>query len=425
MSKKNDNLKIRDNKDGTYSCRLSIGYKKDPLTGKTKQNRPTITVKADSEAEAKALITLEKIKRQNKEKDNVEELTMAEVISRYYEIKTRLRANSKAKDLFYVNIINKRFGTDKIADITLNHLLDFLHALEIHGYGKTTLRNFRNALRKFFNFAERQKYITDNPIIRLSDYDIGKGEDTRKNRSETVSDDTKAVIRYIMNHKTCRSFSLELKLQILLTLEGNLRPAEMYGLVWTDIDLTEQSMEINRDYTPLTTTQANALNLSRTVIDDTKTRGSHRLLPLSAITIDYLNKYKEETELFLKRTGAKNTMKYLFFQKKQVKSGNEVKIAYGSGFRARLNKVSKYLQVETISPYDLRRLARTERENELDLKDRVNKYVIGHVKDNETADPRYITTMYSAAKKSHPIWEKILMSIITENNVNKTECKTN
>ena len=64
-----------------------------------------------------------------------------------------------------------------------------------------------------------------------------------------------------MNHKTCRSFSLKLKLQILLTLEGNLRPAEMYGLVWTDIDLTEQSMEINRDYTPLTTTQANALNL--------------------------------------------------------------------------------------------------------------------------------------------------------------------
>ena len=83
MSKKNDNLKIRDNKDGTYSCRLSIGYKKDPLTGKTKQNRPTITVKADSEAEAKALITLEKYKLYKKEKDIDEQLTMAEVISRY------------------------------------------------------------------------------------------------------------------------------------------------------------------------------------------------------------------------------------------------------------------------------------------------------------------------------------------------------
>lgn len=228
-----------------------------------------------------------------------------------------------------------------------------------------------------------------------------------------------------MNQKICRSYSLEHRVQILLTLDGNLRPAELYGLTWNDIDLTEASMEINKDFSSFTTKQAEKANLPRTVIDDTKTRGSHRLLPLSSITVKLLISYKKECDAFLKRTGAKNPGKYLFFQRREVKSGMVVKYASGNTLRTKLYKVSKYLQVKTISPYDLRRLARTERENELELKDRVNKYVIGHVKDNETAAPRYITTMYIAAKKSHPLWEKILMSIITENNANKTECKTN
>ncbi len=425
MGKKIDKFNVKDNNDGTYSCRLSIGYRKDPLTGKTKQYRPTLTVSASSESEAIALLTLEKIKLYNKGKNVVDQLTMSDVIKRYYEIKTSLRANTRVKDQFYFDKINKRFGTENITDIRFNHLLEFLYALEKHGYSKTTLRNFRNALRKYFNFATRQKFISENPMIQLTDYDIGKGEDTTKHRSESVSDDVKKVIRYIMKQKICRSYSLEHRVLILLTLEGNLRPAELYGLTWNDIDLTEASMEINKDFSSFTTKQAEKANLPRTVIDDTKTRGSHRLLPLSSITVKLLTSFKKECDSFLIRKGAKNPGKYLFFQKQEVKPGMVVKNACGSGLKSKLYHASKYLQVKPISPYDLRRLARTERENELELKDRVNKYVIGHVKDSETADPRYITSMYSAAKKSHPIWEKILMSIITENNVNKTECKTN
>ena len=204
MATKKQKITIRNNNDGTYSCRLSIGYKKDPLTGKRKQYRPTLTVSASDEAEAIALLTLEKRKLHNKEKNNIEDqLTMSDVISRYYEIKTNLSANTRVKDQFYIDKINNRFGTENIADITLNHLLEFLYALEKLGYSKTTLRNFRNALRKYFNFATRQKFITDNPIIPLTDYEIGKGEDTLKHRSESVSDDVKKVIRYIMNQKIC------------------------------------------------------------------------------------------------------------------------------------------------------------------------------------------------------------------------------
>ncbi len=295
----------------------------------------------------------------------------------------------------------------------------------VYDYNRTTLRNFRNALRKYFNFAFRQKYITDNPMIQLADYDIGKGEEKMINRSETISAYAKKVIRYIMNHKTSRSFSLQHKVQILLTLDGCLRPIELAALTWGDINLEEASMDINKDLSVLTNKEAEELKLPRISFTDTKTGASKRLLPLSKITVQMLKEYKKESESFLRRTGAKNPKGYLFFQRRNIIAGNQVEVAYGNSLRSRLHTVSRYLQTPIISPYDLRRLARTERENDMVLKDRVNKYVIGHVKENETADPRYITSMYSHAKKSHPIWEKILMSIITENNVNKTKRKTN
>jgi integrase len=420
-----DIAKIRDNNDGTFSYRLSLGYQKNPRTGNRKQIKEVATVQADNKEEALALLILEKKRRVADLKNAKSSITMAECIERYYAAKKSLSPNSKSKDLFYKRKINKRFGNEFMQAITSKDLLEFLAALEEDGYKQTTLRNFRSALRKYFNFAARQKFIQDNPIIQLADYDVGKGDNPRKNQSETVSESVKTVIRYIFKHKHIRSFSLELKVQILLSLDGCLRPTELYGLVWDNVNLEEGYMWIKQDLSVLTEKDAKELNLPRVSLNKTKTGGSERKLPLSKITIDYLKQYKEEAYNFLKNKGTKNSNNFLFFQRRNLKKGKDVNVASGTGLRTRLYKVSKYLQVkDKISPYDLRRLARTERENELDLRDRVNKYVIGHVKDNTTADPRYITTMYKAARTQHPLWEKLLNAIIVFNEDNKTFNKT-
>ena len=78
----------------------------------------------------------------------------------------------------------------------------------------------------------------------LKKFEIGKRVNLRRNRGNVTPADIKKVIRFIMNHKTDRSFSLELKVQILLTLDGCLRPTELYALTWNDIDLEEGSMMI-------------------------------------------------------------------------------------------------------------------------------------------------------------------------------------
>lgn len=416
---------IRDNADGSYSCRLSLGYKKDPKTGKQKQIKQVVTVTADNKEEALALLILEKRNRLSRFKNPAASLTLSEVINRYYSAKRNLSPNSKSKDLYYRRIINNRFGDELIQKISSQDLFDFLSALENDGLGRTTLRNFRSALRKYFNFATRQKFVTENPMVQLFDYDIGKGDNPRKNRSETVSEDAKAALRYIFKHKHCRSFSLELKLQILLSLDGCLRPTELYALTWDNVNLEEGFMWVKQDLVVLTEKDAKELNLPRVSFKETKTGGSERKLPLSKLTIDMLREFNDESIAFLARTGANNKGNYLFFQRRLVKKGNDVNVASGSGLRTRLYKVSKYLQLkDMISPYDLRRLARTERENEMELRDRVNLYVIGHVKDNETADPRYITTMYKSALQQHPIWEKLLYQIVGYDEHDKTFNKT-
>ena len=83
----------------------------------------------------------------------------------------------------------------------------------------------------------------------LKKFEIGKRINLRRNRNAIAPADTKKVVRYILNHKTERGFSLELKVQILLSLDGCLRPTELYALTWNDIDLDEGSMMIEKDIT--------------------------------------------------------------------------------------------------------------------------------------------------------------------------------
>ena len=109
---------IRDNADGSYSCRLSLGYKKDPKTGQQKQIKQVVTVTADNKEEALALLILEKRNLLSRFKNPASSLTLSEVINRYYSAKRNLSPNSKSKDLYYRRIINNRFGDELIQKIS-------------------------------------------------------------------------------------------------------------------------------------------------------------------------------------------------------------------------------------------------------------------------------------------------------------------
>ena len=253
----------------------------------------------------------------------------------------------------------------------------------------------------------------------LKRFDVGKRVNLRRNRSEFCPEETKKLVRHVLNHKTNRSYSLELKLQIMLSLDGSLRPIELYALTWDDIDLDEGSMTIERDISVITKNQAKKFDVDRMTIGDTKTNGSVQKVPLSKRTLSLLTEFKADCEKFLQKHKIENPDGIMFFQRRNIDKIGKVIYAYGSGLRNRLSDLMKCLFPGkndcSISPYSLRKLSDTERKNAAGIPYRVSEYLMGH--NGNGLDLRYVKNYYPLAKECLPVWEKILDGIIENKTV--------
>lgn len=398
-----------------FTKRISVCRVKDPQSGKTKQIKETHTVYAKNQKEANEKFDEYKRTRRAQILNIKEQRTLADVIERFYQENTQYSINTIIKRKWYRKKIEEEFGDKLIYVIEGDDIKQFLRELrDERGYAEETLRDFRRLLKDYFEYAQINGYIAEDPMRELKKFEIGKRINLRRNRNSFSPEDTKQVIRYIINHKTDRSCSLELKTQILLTLDGCLRPTELYALTWDDIDLAEGCMTIDKDVTVISKKEAEELGVERITVGETKTNGSVRTIPLSKRTIAMLTDFKQESMKYLKRHRYKNPDNILFFQRRNV-SKKSVINAYGSGFRSRLRKISQYLlqnkKEVSVCPYSLRKLGDTERKNTEDaLLHRVSDYIMGH--NGNPLDLRYVKDYYPLAKKALPAWEKILDEII-------------
>ncbi len=398
-----------------FTKRLCICRIKDDKTGKTKQFKETHTIYVKSKKEADEKFEEIKKKRRAEIMNTKEGRTLSEVIECYYKENTHFSISTVVKRQWYRKKIEEEFGEISIYRIEGQDIKDFLRSLQTEKkYAEETLRDFRRLLKDYFEYAEINKFIMENPMDELKKFEVGKRVNLRRNKNVLTIDDKKKVIQYIFRHENCRSFSLELKTQILLTLDGALRPTELYALTWDDIDLNEGYMNINKDITVISKKDSEEHNVPRITIGKTKTNGSVRKIPLSKRTVIMLTEYKAECEKLLKRKKWSNPNRILFFQHKGVGTKNEVTYAYGSGFRARLRKVSNYLLPDKkgngVSPYELRKLSHTVRKNSGTIPPDAAEYVMGH--NNNPLDLRYVHNYYPLVKKVMPFWEEIMDEII-------------
>ena len=76
-----------------------------------------------------------------------------------------------------------------------NDIKQFLRDLrDENGYSEETLRDFRRLLSDYFEYAEINKYIRENPMKELKKFDIGKRVNLRRNRGTVAPADIKKVI---------------------------------------------------------------------------------------------------------------------------------------------------------------------------------------------------------------------------------------
>ena len=397
-----------------YKKRISICRIPDPDTGEKKQIKETVTVLAKNKKEANEKFDDIKRSRRAQLLNIKEQCSLSDVIKCFYE-DMQYRITTVVKRKWYRKIIEEKFGDILISTIEGDDIKQFLRDLrDENGYSEETLRNFRRQLSDFFEYAEINKYITENPMKELKKFDIGKKVNLRRNHNKFSPEDTKEVVRYILNHKTNRSYSLELKLQIMLSLDGSLRPIELYALTWNDINLDEGSMTIDKDLSVISHKEAEEFDVDRMTIGNTKTYGSSRKIPLSKRTLSLLTEYKSDCEKFLQNHKLPNSDRILFFQRRNIDKIGKVIYAYGSGLRNRLSDVKEYLLPDkkdvSVSAYSLRKLSDTERKNAAGIPYRVSEYLMGHNKN--ALDLRYVKDYFPLAKECMPVWEKILDGII-------------
>lgn len=155
---------------------------------------------------------------------------------------------------------------DNFSDITalrIRRIFNRLSGL----YSKSTLNKIKICYNGIFNSAIENNLCTRNPvqfIKPVSDKDFSQ---KRTYAQDEVDDILKYCPKHIYGH------------YIYILLEMGLRASELCGLMWSDFDFENRTLQIMRACT--------AVN-GKSHIDSTKNRSSHRTLPMSKPLTDYL-----------------------------------------------------------------------------------------------------------------------------------------
>jgi integrase len=95
------------------------------------------------------------------------------------------------------------------------------------------------------------------------------------------------------------------KLGILIALLTGLRIGEVCGLKWCDIDFTNRVIYIRRTVQRIKNPELDTEKKTVVIVDTPKTADSERIIPLQAILLDILVKFKSRKEFYIV-TGKKN-----------------------------------------------------------------------------------------------------------------------
>lgn len=300
-------------------------------------------------------------------------------------------------------------------------LLEFLEAKENDGWGKSSIHNAYKTMNKYLNFAVDQEFIEKNPLGRLKFNSCSKQPKPKKHDGlETVIENFYNRIFKFGNTPTTVKF----KVMLLLCADGCLRRTELMGLTVDKINLVDGYMEVEQNLYQLTRKEAIKIKVNRKGYTTTKTESSTRKLPLSAVTVQYLELYLSQCEKYLAKNRLTNKNKYLFYSTRNIpnrkRNGErlkdaplvDVKVSDMSMLNSSLRRYCIEFGYKPFTSHKIRKWSYTERLN-LDVQIEYADYVLGHSMGK--SDSVYVlSNLYRGAKKQHFKWEDYLNSVISD-----------
>lgn len=259
--------------------------------------------------------------------------------------KPKVNGNTYIQYKSKMSILIDAFGDMNIASITQKDIQLFLNGMNMRA--ESYVRDVLNILRQVLDAAKEDEIISKNPAASKRIVNSAKGKTER--RALTEDEQRKIVDRFSSVERR------EDRLYLALLFYGGMRPGEVLGLRWEDIDRGSSVIHIR---------QAVATHINEGVIGSTKTAAGKRDIPLMP-----------QLERLLEPFG----MRGLIFSKED-----------GEPFTGQMRKrmwerICKQIELEGITPYNLRHtMATMLREAEVDIK--AAQSIMGHANARITLD---------------------------------------
>jgi integrase len=178
-------------------------------------------------------------------------LTFAEAAEQWFESKHRLRAWTRKNYRASLDrILLPRFGSMKVAAITVEDVAALIRDLDGQGLATAYIENHLKPLTGTLGFAVRRRMIAANPCALLTRDDRPQRRE-RKQDHVWNDDEIEALIEAAeLIYKQPASRHNYAPLLRMACFTG-LRLGELLGLRWEDVDLQDGALHVRQQYTRL------------------------------------------------------------------------------------------------------------------------------------------------------------------------------
>lgn len=179
-------------------------------------------------------------------------------------------------DSLLKNHVEPAFAGKPIDTISTKDIQNYLQS-KAH-YSKSQVRDIMGMLKQIFAFALEDGLIARNPMDSASVYN--PSAKTEKVRQALTPEEQADIIAHLGNLKEPNARRL-----MAFLMFTPLRPCEIYGLQWSDIDLQRNTIRIQRDL---------VFAKGKAVLGPTKTADSNRAIPLDDVLRQYLEPFHDD-----------------------------------------------------------------------------------------------------------------------------------
>lgn len=231
---------------------------------------------------------LEQVKSQPKD-SNALSVTFANLSDKWLENKKLSVKDSTLAH--YKMIIDKHIfpllGGYDIASITSDIILQYLNKLIIDGYAAKTAVDILNVIKNIMKYAEHKGFRCncDLSIISLK---------IHKSEVETLTIfEQKKLSNYIENNLDNRN------LGILLCLYTGIRIGELCALKWSDIDIREKVLSVNKTMLRIRNNYLSNNSKTKITITSPKSEDSVRQIPIPKHIVDVLKNFNKNSNAYV------------------------------------------------------------------------------------------------------------------------------